>query len=332
MTTTPPPGRDRLRELLDAVLADEARDLGGFARAAYASPHHLAHRVRREAGEPPVALRRRVELERASWRLRRGERVTDVAFAAGYDSVEGFARAYARAYGHPPSTTPVGPAARDAHWLPAPNGVHFHPPAHLWRSAGEDEQAPAAVGDPTALMVRHALDDQRALLVAGAALGDQAWRAPRQAPTALLPWDGPEASVGDVLHAAVRTLEVWTASLAGEDHPPDPRPGDGSPAAAPDLLARHDAVAPRWLDLLRDVARRGAWGDVVVDALCDPPESFVVGSVVAHVLEYAAHRRLLVRRWLAADGLVVEGGGDHGDPIDWLRRGADHPETPEEPR
>ena len=50
-------------------------------------------------------------------------------FAAGYESVEGFSRAFARAFGHPPSA-PQGRAAR--HWLPAPNGIHFHPPISLW--------------------------------------------------------------------------------------------------------------------------------------------------------------------------------------------------------
>ena len=40
--------------------------------------------------------------------------------------------------------------------------------------------------------------------------------------------------------------------------------------------------------MVRDIDRRGAWDDRVVDALCDPPESFVLGSVVAHVLTYVA--------------------------------------------
>ena len=46
-----------------------------------------------------------------------------------------------------------------------------------------------------------------------------------------------------------------------------------------------------------------------------PPESFVMSSVVAHVLTYSAHRRQVVRRLLAAAGRDV----DDGDPIMWLR-------------
>ncbi len=90
-------GRDRLRELLDAVLDEENRSLADMAHGAYSSPFHFSRRLVRDAGEPPVAMRRRVALERAAWQLARGVPVTDAAFAAGYGSVEGFARAATRA-------------------------------------------------------------------------------------------------------------------------------------------------------------------------------------------------------------------------------------------
>ena len=35
----------------------------------------------------------------------------------------------------------------------------------------------------------------------------------------------------------------------------------------------------------------GRLGDTVIDALCDPPESFQLYGIVAHVLTYSAHRR-----------------------------------------
>ena len=74
-------------------------------------------------------------------------------------------------------------------------------------------------------------------------------------------------------------------------------------------------MAPRWLAAVRDIDRRGAWNDRLIDALCDPPESFVMSSVLAHVLTYSAHRRQMVRRMLTAAGREI----DHGDPIMWLR-------------
>ncbi len=48
------------------------------------------------------------------------------------DSVEGFRRAFTRALGRPPSS-PTGGSS----WLPAPNGIHFHPPTSLWARAEE---------------------------------------------------------------------------------------------------------------------------------------------------------------------------------------------------
>lgn len=62
--------RDRLRELLDAVLdgadAGEPRTLAQMAGDAYTSPYHFNRLLSRGAGEPPVAMRRRVMLERAA--------------------------------------------------------------------------------------------------------------------------------------------------------------------------------------------------------------------------------------------------------------------------
>lgn len=298
MTTTP--GRDRLRELLDAVLDEGNANLDEMADGAHASPFHFSRQLRRGTGEPPVAMRRRVMLERAAWQLRRGSSVTDAAFAAGYESVEGFARAYARAFGHPPSETPASGEA----WLPAPNGIHFHPPTSLWVHTTEQPMNPV-----TELMVGHDLDDTRALLDQAKALPDDDYRREHLPGATVLAWDGEEASLAAVLEHLVRSKEVWLAAIAGDDTPE---------AGADDLaslVARHDAVAPRWRAAWRDVDRRGAWDDVLVDALCEPPESFVMSSVLAHVLTYAAHRRQLARLVLRAAGHEV----DAGDPIMWLR-------------
>ena len=92
------------------------------------------------------------------------------------------------------------------------------------------------------------------------------------------------------------TKEVWLAAISGEDFPPA---GADDPAG---LIDRHDAVAGRWLSMVRDVERRDAWDDRIVDALCDPPESFVLGSIVAHVLSFGAARRQLARTMLREHG------------------------------
>ncbi len=299
--------RDRLRELLDAVLdgtdspADGThRRLDDMADDALSSPYHFSRLLSRATGEPPVAMRRRVMLERAAWQLSHGASVTDAAWAAGYESVEGFSRAFTRAYGRSPSAPGGG-----SHWLPAPNGIHFHPPTSLWVRSEEQPMNPLAEQ-----MVAHDLDDTRVLLEIAKGLSEDEFHAVRQPGLTVLTWDGPEESIAKVLENQVFSKEIWLASIEGLDTPPR----DAVPNAAR-LLDRHDAVAPRWLDTVRDIDRRGAWSDLLIDALCDPPESFVMSSVIAHVLTYAAHRRQLVRRMLTAAGHRV----DHGDPIMWLR-------------
>lgn len=295
--TTPP--RDRLRELLDAVLDEGNTSLADMAGDAYASPFHFGRLVTRGSGESPMAMRRRVMLERAAWQLNQGLPVTEAAWSAGYGSLEGFGRAYARAFGHPPSS----PASR--HWLPAPNGIHFHPPMSLWVQAKEQAMNPVV-----SQLVAHDLDDTETLLGTAESLPDEVLRAPRRCGGTVTAWEGPEESIRDVLEHHVYTKEVWLAAIEGADDVP--RQPDGDIAA---LRHRHQALTPRWLAVVQDLDRRGGWDDRLIDALCDPPESFVMSSVVAHVLTFAAHRRQLVRQMLAEVG--VEAGS--GDPIMWFR-------------
>lgn len=109
----------------------------------------------------------------------------------------------------------------------------------------------------------------------------------------------------------VQTKEVWLAAVDGHE-----LPDLSADAPLESLAQRHEAVAGRWLAMVRDADRRGAWADRIVDALCEPPESFVLGGIVAHVLTYSAHRRQLARLMLRDAGLTL----DEGDPITWLHR------------
>ncbi|PWV54657.1 MULTISPECIES: helix-turn-helix domain-containing protein [Nocardiopsis] len=307
-TTESPSGRDRLRELLDAVLDEDNTRLSEMAGQAHASPFHFSRQLSRDTGESPVALRRRVLLERAAWRIGQGSSVTDAAFEAGYASVEGFTRAFARSFGHPPSATTAG----SGRWLPAPNGVHFHPPIHLWV---EENQRGHPGMDVTALQTHHDVDDTAHLIRLAAALPEEEYRRVREERT-VLSWDGPEGSIAAILDHLVGTKESWLASIEGADTP-------GHGADDPESLRiRHERAGARWIAVVTDIGRRDAWRDRLIDALCDPPESFLLGGVVAHVLTYSAHRRQNVRHMLREAGVEV----DQGDPLEWL------PERYEAPR
>jgi AraC-like DNA-binding protein len=232
-------GRDRLRELLDAVLDEEHRSLADMAHGAYASPFHFSRRLARDTGEPPVAMRRRVALERAAWQLAQGAAVTETAFAAGYGSVEGFARAY----GHPPSAATTGPTAGSAHWLPAPNGIHFHAPDGLW----VEGSAQASAGEVTALMVHHDVDDVRTLVELAKGLDPAEYARNRLPGLILLCWAGSEGSIAALLNRCVApTRSGWPRSRAPttpagspttptrSSWPPDSMPSRhaGSPSSA----------------------------------------------------------------------------------------------------
>jgi AraC-like DNA-binding protein len=308
-------GRDRLRELLDAVLDEDNHSLDEMAQDAFSSPYHFNRQLSHNAGEPPVAMKRRVMLERAAWQLRNGASVTDTAFGAGYESVEGFSRAFSRSYGCAPSSVKDG-AGATAHWLSAPNGIHFHPPFSLWIEA--EHHRGSTDGGVGLLMIQHDVEDTRLLLEAAKGVPEERYRAARLPGWEVTFFEGPEETLARLLERLVFTKEVWVASITGAGFPDRTADDLGS------LVERHEEAAAAWLAVVRDIDRRDAWADRVVDALCDPPESFVLGGIVAHVLTHAAGRRLLVRRLLREDGVwagePVDSSARSGDPLNWMKR------------
>ena len=178
-----------------------------MARSSYASEFHFSREVRRLTGESPAALRRRIMLERAAWRLHQGETVSAVADDEGWSSPEVFSRAFSRTFGVPPSR-----AAEIQFRLPAPNGLHFHPPQSLWLDSDGDSKQP----DISQLMVDHDIADT-AYLIAGHELSKEQWTEQISPGQVVLDWDGPEPSVGAVLGAIVWTKQVWLASIEGRD-------------------------------------------------------------------------------------------------------------------
>lgn len=297
--------RDRLRELLDAVVDADNAAVGDMARRSFASEFHFSREIRRLTGESPAAMRRRIMLERAAWRLHRGEGVAAVAADEGWSSAEVFSRAFRRTFGVPPSR-----AADVGFRVTAPNGLHFHPPHSLWLDGAGETKEP----DISGLMVAHDVADTAYLIDRAADLTGQQWTEEISPGQVVLDWDGPEPSVGAVLGAIVWTKEVWLATIEGRDFPDrtDTRPESTSPEQ---LAHRHREIGDRWTAMVSDYTAEGRLGDTVIDALCDPPESFQLYGIVVHVLTYAAHRRGLARTMLARHGVQVH----RGDPLEWMR-------------
>jgi AraC-like DNA-binding protein len=287
---------DRLRDLIDMVLdsLDEpGADGAELARRAHFSRDHLDRLLAAATGESPVALRRRLLLERAAWQLRTGAATpSEAAVAAGYGSLAAFSRAFARAYGSPPS------AFDGEVQIDAPNGIHFHPPAGLLVPAVPRR-------DLTDRLVSHHLDRVRELLEAAATLPEEVL-AREVRPGLVLVWfEGPEPSAALMAERLVFTLEVWVAAITGH----------AVPEARGEWLPRFERAARAFEQIAKRVRDRGAFDDAFVDALCEPPEAFTYGGVLAHVLTYGA-----IRREALAD-VLRELGADvaDSDPIEWER-------------
>src|SRR5712664_3607535 len=114
----------RLREVvLDSL--DQERDSSGLARRAYRSRTQFYRVFRALIEETPLAMRRRLLLERAAWQLSRTQlSVTDISLDANYGSLEAFTRAFRNAFGVSPSLyRRMGATYTHLH---ATNGIHHH--------------------------------------------------------------------------------------------------------------------------------------------------------------------------------------------------------------
>ncbi len=290
-------------QLADAL---DDHDLSADERAArlHFSRYHLDRMVRSVAGEPPQALRRRVLLERAAYRMvTTSAPLLDVAVEAGYGSHAAFTRAFTRAYG-------VAPAAwrrRPGHiQIAAPSGVHFHPPGSL-RLPSRDEVT--AMELLTKMVEHHIWLTGEMIRVAGR-LTDEQLDQPIE-----LDVDDDRQSIRSLLSRLVGQMGMWNAALATRDY-------DWSVEEHEPLDAMRERLAiegPTYLSHVRDVVAGNRLDETFVDALCEPAEVFTHGGMIAHVLTFAAHRRTLVALALARHGLDDLGWGD---PMLWVAQPA----------
>jgi hypothetical protein len=225
--------------------------------------------------------------------------VTEIAFDAGYGSLEAFTRAFRRAFRISPSLyRRMG--ATHFH-LPAPTAIHFAAPA-------SSPQAQGGAMDLFDLFVGADSFHMRRLLEHARGLSEAQLDAPLERPVDVNPWPTPAQSLRDLLKRPVQTKELWTAALAGGALP-DPfneSPEQNTPDA---LLARLEKVDAEFNRIFGDVRNRNAWSDTFVDALCEPPESFSFGGTFAHVVTFNTYQRLLAIEAMRRLGVEVEGVG-----------------------
>jgi len=124
-----------------------------------------------------------------------------------------------------------------------------------------------------------------------------------------------EPTIRSLLSRLVGQMDMWNNAIAS--HPYDWAVEQHELLGS--IRSRLDAAGPTFLAEVRQVVDEGRLEETFVDALCEPPEVFTYGGLIAHVLTFAAHRRLLVLGALASAGITDLGSGD---PRNWVAEAA----------
>lgn len=289
-------------DVLADALDDHEADGAALAARLHLSRFHLDRMVSAVAGEPPRALRRRVLLERAAYRLVTTRRsILDVAVEAGYGSHEAFTRAFTRGYGLTPSVWRARPTTTR---IEGPSDIHFHPPGSH-RLPAQRKVSPM---DLLTRMVEHHVWLVGEMLIRAARLSEEQL----DEPIAMGLGDDPDpATVRRLLSRLVGQMGMWNAALASREY-------DWAVEEHESLSSLRQRLAregPAYLTHVREVCAAGRLDDTFVDALCEPAEVFTYGGMIAHVLTFAAHRRTLVALALDRHGVSDLGWGD---PMRWV--------------
>ena len=286
-------------DVLSSALAQERQHTADIAAQVGLSRSHFSRLVTAASGEPPAALRRRILLERAAYLLATTDAtILDVAVESGYSSNEAFTRAFSAAYGLTPRSWRHSPTRLQ---IDAPNRVHFHPPDSLLLPA----RRKVSGMDLVVRMLEHNVWLTDEMLRRCEGLSGQMLDSPIE-----LSVEGVDAepTPRSLLARLVGQLEMWNAAFSGQPYTwPHETP------AILDLRRRLGVVGPDFLDRVRGLAEEGRLDEAV---MCpgDPVEFYTYGGVLAHILTYAAHRRILV-----AGALNNAGHTDlDEDPVRWI--------------
>jgi AraC family transcriptional regulator len=295
-----------------AEALDETSDGAGLSGEEWAARFHFSRfhfdrMIRSVAGEPPQAFRRRILLERAAYRmLTTRAPLLDIAVEAGYGSHEAFTRAFTRAYGVAPAAwrKRPGPIRIDA-----PSDVHFHPPGSLRLPVRDPGKRMTAMDLLTRMVEHHIWLTGEMIRLAQRLTDDQLDE------LIVIDVDDDQQSIRSLLSRLVGQMGMWNAAVAMRDY-------DWSVEEHESLDSMRERLAvegPAFLTQVREVADQGRLDDTFVDALCEPAEVFTYGGMIAHVLTFAAVRRLVVLGAFENVGIVDLHAGD---PMEWVAQPA----------
>jgi hypothetical protein len=120
-----------------------------------------------------------------------------------------------------------------------------------------------------------------------------------------------EPTLRSQLSRLVGQMAMWNAAMDGRTYDFEVERHE----CMRSLRARLAEEGPAFLGHVRSIVDEGRLDETFVNAVCDPPEVFSYGGMIAHVLTFAAHRRTLVCGALADAGVTDLGAGD---PMRWV--------------
>lgn len=290
---------DRLADDLDAV----PRSSEQLAAEAHLSRYHFGRVITALAGESPTRFRTRVLLERAAYRIIVTDApLIDVALDAGFSSHEAFTRAFRREFGSPPSTWRQRPASFR---ISSPNDVHFRPPGGL-RLPGRHKMSGV---DLVVEMVEHHVWLVGQLVERAATLTDDQLDEPLAGPI-----DGIDGeTLRWSLSRLIGQMAMWNAAMEDGEY-------DFAVEHAESVTSMRRRLAttgPAFVGQVTAVAQEGRFDETFVEAFSPEPVVMTYGAMVAHVLTFAAHHRLLAAGRLRELGITDLG---FGDPKAWFAR------------
>ena len=241
-------------------------------------------------------------LERAAYRLITTDHdVLRVAVEAGYSSNEAFTRAFARAFGRAPSRWRPRPTS---YRLDAPSEVHFTPPGGL--------RVPAH-REVTAMDLLTRMVDHHVWLVGRARRRVRPAHARAAGRPVEISVDGidHDPTVRSLLARLVGQMAMWDAATESQPYDIDAERAE----TLADIRAKLAEVGPAFLTKVHGIIDDGRLDETFVDATCTPARVFTYGGMIAHVLTFAAHRRVLVCGALSDAGLDDFAAGD---PMTWV--------------
>ncbi len=289
-------------DVLADALDDHEASPQDLARRVHLSRFHLDRVISATAGEPPASFRRRVLLERAAYQLVTTDRtILDIAIDAGYRSHEAFTRAFSRSYG-------VAPVAWRRHptqiQIAAPSGVHFHPPGGLRLPARSEVTGMDLLNK----MVEHHVWLVGEMVMHASTLANERLDAPIEISVEGVDDD---PTLRSLLSRLIGQMAMWNAAIAGRAYDFEIERGETIASMRSRLAEEGSTFSTH----VRDVTEQGRLDETFVDGICDPPEIFTYGGMIAHVLTFAAHRRTLVAGALVDEGVTALGAGD---PMRWV--------------